>query len=76
MDLFFFLYRHSINLSPDLLDTPDFYWDRDKLELLFQKSCNHLSIATDWLHGGNLYDEVSVQKLTGYMAHVISQLLY
>lgn len=40
-----FALRHSINLSSDLLDTPDFYWDRDKLELLFQKSCNHLSIA-------------------------------
>ena len=27
--------RHLINLSSDLLDTPDFYWDREDLENLF-----------------------------------------
>ncbi|XP_076038844.1 required for meiotic nuclear division protein 1 homolog isoform X4 [Oratosquilla oratoria] len=37
--------RHQINLSLDLLDTPDFYWEREDLETLFQKTCNHLCIA-------------------------------
>ncbi|XP_041350267.1 required for meiotic nuclear division protein 1 homolog isoform X2 [Gigantopelta aegis] len=39
-----FALRHSINLSSDLLDTPDFYWDRAVLEPLYQKLCNHLNI--------------------------------
>ncbi|XP_043226949.1 required for meiotic nuclear division protein 1 homolog isoform X2 [Amphibalanus amphitrite] len=37
--------RHLINLSSDCLDTPDFYWDKDNLESLYQKTCNHLNIA-------------------------------
>lgn len=37
--------RHHINLSSDLLDTPDFYWDRQHLENLYQKTCNYLNIA-------------------------------
>ncbi|KAK6191968.1 hypothetical protein SNE40_003531 [Patella caerulea] len=40
-----FALRHEINLSSDLLDTPDFYWDRDILETLYQRVCNHLIIA-------------------------------
>ncbi|XP_046583017.1 required for meiotic nuclear division protein 1 homolog [Haliotis rubra] len=40
-----FSLRHVINLSSDLLDTPDFYWDRDMLESLYQKACNHLNIS-------------------------------
>jgi len=36
---------HLINLSSDLLDTPDFYWDREKLERLYNKTCNYLNIA-------------------------------
>jgi uncharacterized Rmd1/YagE family protein len=39
-----FALRHHINLSSDLLDTPDFYWDRQDLEQLFQSSCNFLNI--------------------------------
>jgi len=39
-----FALRHVINLSSDLLDTPDFYWDRENLETLYQKTCNHLNI--------------------------------
>jgi len=36
--------RHLINLSSDLLGTPDFYWDRESLEDLYLKTCAHLSI--------------------------------
>merc|ERR1711864_16125 len=37
--------RHMINLSSDLLDTPDFYWDREDLETLYNATCSHLSVA-------------------------------
>lgn len=37
--------RHVINLSSDLLDTPDFYWDREGLENLFLATCSHLAVA-------------------------------
>lgn len=40
-----FTLRHLINLSSDLLDTPDFYWDREKLEHLYNKTYSHLAIA-------------------------------
>jgi glutathione synthase len=40
-----FTLSHLINLSSDLLDTPDFYWDRDELEKLYNKTCNYLNIA-------------------------------
>jgi uncharacterized Rmd1/YagE family protein len=30
-----FALRHVVNLSSDLLDTPDFYWDRENLESLY-----------------------------------------
>ncbi|KAK3793302.1 hypothetical protein RRG08_042244 [Elysia crispata] len=40
-----FSLRHLINLSSDLLDTPDFYWDRGVLEPLYQSLFNHLNIA-------------------------------
>ncbi|GAV02979.1 hypothetical protein RvY_13473-2 [Ramazzottius varieornatus] len=36
--------RHSINLSSDMLDTPDFYWDREDLESLYQLMTVYLSI--------------------------------
>ncbi|NXT76958.1 RMND1 protein, partial [Zapornia atra] len=39
-----FALRHRINLSSDLLITPDFYWDREKLEELYDKTCQFLSI--------------------------------
>ncbi|XP_061752327.1 required for meiotic nuclear division protein 1 homolog isoform X2 [Nerophis ophidion] len=35
---------HCINLRSDLLLTPDFYWDRENLEKLFDKTCKFLSI--------------------------------
>jgi hypothetical protein len=37
--------RHHINLSSDLLDTPDFYWDRQELESLFLQTCASLNIS-------------------------------
>ncbi|XP_047487434.1 required for meiotic nuclear division protein 1 homolog isoform X6 [Penaeus chinensis] len=40
-----FALRHLINLSSDLLDTPDFYWDHAELEQLYQKMANHLNIS-------------------------------
>ncbi|KAM8971867.1 required for meiotic nuclear division protein 1 homolog [Pelodytes ibericus] len=39
-----FALRHRINLSSDLLITPDFYWDRENLEHLYDKTCQFLSI--------------------------------
>ncbi|XP_053148539.1 required for meiotic nuclear division protein 1 homolog [Hemicordylus capensis] len=39
-----FALRHHINLSSDLLITPDFYWDREHLEQLYDKTCQLLSI--------------------------------
>ncbi|KAL5017017.1 hypothetical protein ScPMuIL_006606 [Solemya velum] len=40
-----FALRHLINLSSDLLDTPDFYWEREHLEHLYQKTCSQLNIS-------------------------------
>eukprot|EP00794_Sanderia_malayensis_P014019 gene14019-15477_t len=37
--------RHQINLYSDLLMTPDFYWDREDLELLYNKTCNYLDVS-------------------------------
>ncbi|XP_013876764.1 required for meiotic nuclear division protein 1 homolog isoform X2 [Austrofundulus limnaeus] len=39
-----FTLRHCINLRSDLLLTPDFYWDRENLEKLYDKTCRFLSI--------------------------------
>lgn len=39
-----FALRHLINLSSDLLDTPDFYWDREQLEQLYSSTCSYFSI--------------------------------
>ncbi|KOC69297.1 Required for meiotic nuclear division protein 1 like protein [Habropoda laboriosa] len=40
-----FALRHSINLSSDLLDSPDFYWDMDDLERVYQETCSYFNIA-------------------------------
>ena len=32
------MFRHKVNLASDLLQTPDFYWDRPTLEDLFRKT--------------------------------------
>lgn len=39
-----FALKHLINLDSDLLETPDFYWDRETLEELFNKTCIYFSI--------------------------------
>ncbi|KAB0790998.1 hypothetical protein PPYR_02798 [Photinus pyralis] len=39
-----FALRHLINLSSDLLDTPDFYWDRDQYERLYVQTCGYFNI--------------------------------
>jgi uncharacterized Rmd1/YagE family protein len=36
--------RHEINLMPDVLGTPDFYWDRPELEQLYNRMCHHLDV--------------------------------
>ena len=40
-----FALRHALNLSSDLLDTPDFYWDRANLEILYLETCAHLAVG-------------------------------
>ena len=40
-----FALRHVLNLSSDLLDTPDFYWDRENLESMYLSTCAHLAIG-------------------------------
>ncbi|KAK5858053.1 hypothetical protein PBY51_011248 [Eleginops maclovinus] len=40
-----FTLRHCINLRSDLLLTPDFYWDRENLEKLYDKTCQFLNIS-------------------------------
>ena len=40
-----FALRHVLNLSSDLLDTPDFYWDRAKLEIMYHETCSHLAVG-------------------------------
>ena len=37
--------RHVLNLSSDLLDTPDFYWDRANLEAMYHETCAHLVVG-------------------------------
>lgn len=43
--LFIFYSRHQINLSSDLLDTPDFYWEHEDLEQLYLKTSRQLNIS-------------------------------
>lgn len=38
--------RHKINLSSDLLDLPDFYWEREQLEWFYRSTCNYFNIST------------------------------
>ncbi|XP_033606078.1 required for meiotic nuclear division protein 1 homolog isoform X2 [Cryptotermes secundus] len=40
-----FSLRHLINLSSDLLDTPDFYWEHEGQEELYKKMCSYFSIS-------------------------------
>lgn len=38
--------RRLINLSSNLLDTPDFYWDRENLEQVYAQACRYFNIQT------------------------------
>lgn len=40
-----FALKQLINLSSDLLDTPDFYWDREALEILYSQTGAYFSIS-------------------------------
>ncbi|OQV12639.1 putative Required for meiotic nuclear division protein 1-like protein [Hypsibius exemplaris] len=37
--------RHAVNLGSNMLDPPDFYWDRDDLENLYRQMCTYLNIS-------------------------------
>ena len=39
-----FSLRCEINLNLDLLDEPDFYWDRENLGHLYQQTISHLAL--------------------------------
>ncbi|XP_023018679.2 required for meiotic nuclear division protein 1 homolog [Leptinotarsa decemlineata] len=39
-----FALRHYMNLSSDVLDTPDFYWDNEDLENLYNQVCSYFCI--------------------------------
>ncbi|KAF7278699.1 required for meiotic nuclear division protein 1 homolog [Rhynchophorus ferrugineus] len=39
-----FALRHYLNLSSDVLDTPDFYWENEKLEILYNQVCIYFCI--------------------------------
>ncbi|OWF42535.1 required for meiotic nuclear division protein 1 homolog [Mizuhopecten yessoensis] len=39
-----FAIRQFMNLGSELLDTPDFYWDRDNLEDLYKQCYNYLCV--------------------------------
>lgn len=40
-----FALRHYLNLSSDILDTPDFYWENEKLENLYNHVCVYFGIT-------------------------------
>lgn len=39
-----FALRHYLNLSSDVLDTPDFYWENEELETLYNQVCVYFCI--------------------------------
>jgi len=41
----FFALKHLINLDSDLLDVPDFYWDREELEKIYQQAFRYFNIG-------------------------------
>ena len=54
--------RHLINLSSDLLDTPDFYWERDDLESLYQQTCGYFNITKRTRVTFNKYKTILVSR--------------
>ncbi|XP_008693222.2 required for meiotic nuclear division protein 1 homolog isoform X3 [Ursus maritimus] len=74
-----FALRHRINLSSDFLITPDFYWDRENLEQLYDKTCQFLSIARRVkLMAGPLASSIcpSTRKLKGMVVSSFSFTLH
>jgi len=39
-----FIERNSVSLHADVLDTPDFFWDREELEPIYAKTCKYLDM--------------------------------
>lgn len=39
-----FALRHYLNLSSDVLDIPDFYWEHEELETLYSQVCAYFGI--------------------------------
>lgn len=37
--------RNSINLHTDILDTPEFFWDHEDLEVFYEKTCHYLDLT-------------------------------
>lgn len=64
-----FSLRSNINLGSDLLDSPDFYWDREDLETLFQNTCSFLSLRprTNLMNEKLTYCYELLQQLTSHM---------
>ncbi|KAJ8947511.1 hypothetical protein NQ314_008589 [Rhamnusium bicolor] len=40
-----FALRHYLNLSSDVLDTPDFYWENEQFENLYNQVCAYFCIS-------------------------------
>ncbi|KHJ44575.1 hypothetical protein D918_05240, partial [Trichuris suis] len=66
-----FMLRHRINLDSDLLDTPDFYWDKEELEKLYSDAFSLFNIGKriKVLNMRLTYCMELLQLLDGNIAH-------
>ncbi|CDW56937.1 DUF155 domain containing protein [Trichuris trichiura] len=66
-----FMLRHRINLDSDLLDTPDFYWDKEELEKLYSVAFSLFNIGKriKVLNMRLTYCMELLQLLDGNIAH-------
>lgn len=64
-----FSLRSNINLGSDFLGPPDFYWDREDLETLFQNTCSFLSLRsrTNLMNEKLTYCYELLQQLTSHL---------
>lgn len=64
-----FTLRSNLNLESDLLGPPDFYWDREDLEILFQNTCSFLALRsrTNLMNEKLTYCYELLQQLTSHM---------
>ena len=37
--------RHDVNLHSEILDTPDFFWKEEDIEVMYRLTCRYLEIA-------------------------------